>query len=232
MSKLTFKYDIKKDAWSWVLIAKSKDIFGLDGRYELAHIPENLLSKIRKLSFLRAQTIVKNHLENHPRRKYRELMIKEEISGLSHVWKKVENNYFKILSEIIQKPIYTENFGCFFTTGFMCPYNPEENWFMVSVWHSLPFSITTICHELLHLQFLHYYKNYLKKKGLNSKQIGDLKEALTFLLNEPEFDGIILSEDKGYPMHKKLRVELKKIRDKEKDFKLFLDKAIEVIKNK
>jgi len=32
MNKLNFDYNIKKDAWSWVLIAKDKDMWGLNWR--------------------------------------------------------------------------------------------------------------------------------------------------------------------------------------------------------
>lgn len=112
----------------------------------------------------------------------------------------------------------------------MCPYNPEEAWFMISMWHNIPMSITTICHELLHFHFLYYYGKYLKKKGLSQNKIEDLKESLTFLLNESEFDEIILVEDKGYPAHQKLRVQLNQLWQKEKNFERFLEKAIKIIR--
>lgn len=231
MPTVTFKYDIKKDAWSWVHIAKKdKSCWGLDWRPQVAHIPDDLLSKILKLSFPKAQIAVEKYLKNHPKRKYRELVLKEEKNSLEKLWKKVEKNFFNILSDITQQSIYRNNFKCFFTTGFMCPYNLEENWFMVSMWHSLPSSITTICHELLHFQFLHYYKGYLKKEGLNNRQIETLKEALTFLLNEPEFKKVVLVEDQGYPDHQKLRKALKKVWQDNKEFDVFLKKALKIVK--
>lgn len=230
MPKLIFKYNIEKDAWSWVYIAKgNKGCWGLDWHSQVTHIPEDLLSRILKLSFPKAQTAVEIYLKNHPKIKNRKLVINQELIALKNTWGKVEEDFFDILSNITQHPIYRKNFRCYFTTGFMCPYNLKENWFMVSLWHSLPFSLTTICHELLHLQFLHYYKDYLKKRGLNNKQIEDLKESLTFLLNEPEFKGIILVEDIGYPKHQGLRKKLKKIWRKNKNFQIFLEKAIKEI---
>jgi len=98
------------------------------------------------------------------------------------------------------------------------------------MWHGLPFQLTTIYHELLHLQFLYYYEDYLKEKGLKKKQIEDLKESLTFLLNEPEFEEVILVKDKGYPSHQLLRKKLRKVWQREKNFRKFLDKAIKIIK--
>lgn len=101
---------------------------------------------------------------------------------------------------------------------------------MASMWRSVPASITTICHEVMRLQFLHYYKNYLKKKGLKNNQIEDLKEALTFLLNEKEFDEIILCDDNGYPEHQKLRKKLREIWDRKRDFEKLLEAGIRLTK--
>ncbi|OGY48409.1 MAG: hypothetical protein A3J65_03460 [Candidatus Buchananbacteria bacterium RIFCSPHIGHO2_02_FULL_45_11b] len=230
MLKVKFNYNINKDAWSWVAIAKDKNLWGLNWKNEIAYIPKELLSKILKSSFSRAVKITENYIENNPKRTYKEILIKSEIDSLKKTWGTIEEKYFKILAVITQKPIFSENFGCFLTTGFMCPYNQKDNWFMISVWHSLPFSITTICHEIMHLQFLHDYKNYLEKKGLKNNQIEDLKESLTFLLNEPEFEEIILSEDIGYPEHIKLRKKLKSIWLKDKNFQNLIDRAILAIK--
>ena len=49
MPKVIFKYDIKKDAWSWVLIAKHKNCWGLNWHSQVEHIPDGLLNKILKL---------------------------------------------------------------------------------------------------------------------------------------------------------------------------------------
>jgi hypothetical protein len=230
MSKIKFNYDAKKDAWSWVLIAKDKNLWGLNWKNEIAFIPEELLSKILKSSFSQAVKITELHIKNNPFRKYKKLIMKQEMKSLQKSWNAVEQSYFKILAEVTGKPIFSKTFGCYWTTGFMCPYNQKENWFMVSFWHSLPFSITTICHEIMHLQFLHYYENYLKNKGLNKNQIEDLKESLTFLLNEPEFEKIILSNDFGYPEHARLRKKLRNIWLKDKDFAKLIDKAVLMLK--
>ncbi len=230
MPKVNFDYNINKDAWSWVLIAKDKGLWGLNWKNEVAHIPEDLLSKILKYSFSRAVKITGEYIRNNSKRRYKELIIKKEINSLEKSWRYVEKEYFEALAGITQKPIFSKNFGCFWTTGFMCPYNQKEKWFMVSLWHSTPSSITTICHEILHLQFLYYYEDLLKKKGLKNNQIEDLKESLTFLLNEPEFDEIVLVQDGGYPEHNELRKKLKSIWQKERNFEKFLDKAIAVVK--
>jgi len=229
MIKIIFDYNLKKDAWSWILIAKDKDLWGLNWHDQVAHIPDKLLEKIKKVSFSGAEKIAEEHIKKDPLKNYKNKIKSLEIQALEKSWKIVEKKYFKVLSKITQQPIFTKKFKCYFTTGLMCPYNEKENWFMVSVWHSLPSHITTICHEIMHLQFLYYYKYFLKKQGLKNSQIEDLKEALTFLLNEPEFSEIILYQDSGYPEHQELRRKLKKIWLKDKNFSRLIAKAISII---
>jgi len=232
MIKVNFNYNLKKDAWSWVLIAKDKDMWGLNWRDQIVQIPDELLVKIEKVSFSHAQKIIEDCIEKDPKKEYKNKVMYSEIQALEKSWRMVEKKYFRILSKITQRPIFTDKFNCYFTTGFVCPDNEKENWFMVSMWHSIAFSITTICHEIMHLQFLHNYKKYLRNKGLKKDQIEDLKESLTFLLNEQDFSDIILCDDLGYPDHYKLRNKLQKIWHREKNFQKFIDLAIAEVKKK
>ena len=78
----------------------------------------------------------------------------------------------------------------------------------------------------MHLQFIHWYRKYCFKKGLTDSDFWHIKEAITFLLNEPEFSGIVLFRDKGYTVHQELRKKLEKLWEKDKDFKNFLDEVI------
>jgi hypothetical protein len=230
MTEVKFNYNLHKDAWSWVLIAKDKDTWGLNWRDQIAHIPDELLKKIEKVSFFRAQKIVEKYISRDYSKKYKNEVMYSEMQALEKSWGTVEKKYFDILSEITGKPIFTKKFDCYITTGFMCPDNEKEGWFMVSMWHSIPFSITTICHEIMHLQFLYYYKDYLIKSGLKKDQIENLKESLTFLLNEPEFNKVILCQDDGYPEHNELRKKLKNIWLKTKNFQKLIDGAISIVK--
>lgn len=230
MRQVKFKYDIRKDAWSWVVIAKDKGLWGLDWKFEVGHIPKNLLKRILEANIKDAVKLTEEHLKKDRKREYRYCAIKEEMKSLESVWKLVEKKYFKALADMLGKPIYSKEFSCFWTTGFMCPYNEKGKWFMVSLWRGIPDSITTICHEILHLQFLYYYRGYLKKKGLNNSQIEHLKEALTFLLNESEFDEVVLSTDMGYPVHQKLRKELRRVWKEKQSFAGFMEVAVKIVK--
>jgi len=229
--EVNFKYSFDKDAWSWVVIAKEKeDIWGFDWKNQVTFIPDNLLDLILQKPRKTAEELARKHLTTHYKKHLRQTIIKEELKALENSWRKIEPKFFKRLEKIIQKPIFNKTFGCYLTSGFMCPYNESENWFMVSMWHSIPFSVTTICHEIFHLQFLHYYKKYCRR-SLSEEQTEELKEALTFILNT-DFDDLILSRDNGYPEHQKLRAKLQNIwlENKEKSFQDFLDKAIKIVK--
>jgi hypothetical protein len=86
-----------------------------------------------------------------------------------------------------------------------------------------------ICaHELLHMQFIRWFQT--KCSELTKKQEDDLREALTFLLNEKEFIDLISVRDGGYPLHQKLREKLSEEWRKTRDFDKFLPKAIEITK--
>lgn len=228
MSKVTFHYNFKKDAWSWVLIAKDKELWGVNWKDQVTFIPDKLLKQVIKKDKKTAEFLVYQYLTSHPKKQIRQPIIKEELKAIKSSWKKIEKKFFKRLEIITQQPIFINHFKCYFTSGFMCPYNEKENWFMTSMWRAIPSQITTICHELLHLQFLHYYKKHCKI-FLSKRQIENLKESLTFLLNT-DFNDLLLCEDFGYPIHKKLREKLQKIWQKEKNFKKFLSVAIKIIK--
>ncbi len=220
MPKVTFSYDRHKDVWSWVRIAQDRDeSWGTNWRKENQHIPDFLLDKILKASKEDAIRMVEKHFSTSEYQQYKESIMSAEIDSLTNIWQTKEKEFFKILENISQKPIYQNVFPCYFTTGFMCPYktNEKPNWFMVSIWKGIPFWITTICHEILHLQFIYYWRDEITAK-IGKEKFEILKESLTFLLDEDEFDNIILSEDKGYPNHQALRKELSEFWQKNKNF--------------
>ena len=102
---------------------------------------------------------------------------------------------------------------------------------MVTAFSNHANQIYVVAHEFMHLQFIHWYKKYCLKKGLTNKEFWSIQEAITFLLNEPEFKDIISFQDKGYKSHQIIRKELKNIWKKDKNFKSFLDKAIDCVSN-
>ncbi len=61
-------------------------------------------------------------------------------------------------------------------------------------------------------------------------QFEDLKEALTVLLNEKEFNKIIVSPDRGYTKHAILRKNIRNVWRKKMSFEEFLKKSISLTK--
>jgi hypothetical protein len=228
MAKVSFNYNLEKDAKSWVEIAQDRnDFYGVSYNKQVDFIPDDLLKLIQKNSKEKAINLIIKHLKNHSKKKLRKDLINKTINSINDLWGNIELKYFQKLEKITQKPIYVSNFRCYITTGFMCPYSEKDNSFFISIWHSLSSSIATIAHEILHLQFLYYYKKTCLAY-LNEKETDMLKEALTFLLNV-EFGKLLLTEDQGYPTHEKIRSKLEKLWNKDKNFEKFLK---EIITNK
>lgn len=232
MPNVKFDYDRKKDAWSWVYIAKDRDeSWGINWQNENQHIPDFLMKKILESDESEAIKLVEKHFSESNYQEFKEQIIKAEIRSLEAIWRLKEELFFRILEKITTKPIYQKTFPCYFTTGFMCPYQTEKkpNWFMVSIWKGIPFWITTICHEILHLQFIHYWQGEITDK-IGKEKFEILKELLTFLLDEEEFDDIILSEDAGYPNHQKIRSQLAEFWSKNNDFQQLVDFGVKILK--
>lgn len=91
----------------------------------------------------------------------------------------------------------------YLTTNSHLPYSINENWFYTQI-SSTPNSRVSM-HELWH--FYTWYKfGITDLKELGEQKYGDIKEALTVLLN-PEGANLLPEglHDNGYPQHKELR---------------------------
>ena len=230
MTKINFKYNLKYDAYNWV----RQVIFMSPGSAD--QIPLNIQKEILKL-YKKNQI---SHLDlldsmNHPIIEFVVDYIKksQDIKSIESIrkelevfWRKKETKFFKILSEIIQKPIYRASYNCYLSTIFNCPFYEKANWIMVSAFNNQSNQIYVVAHEFMHLQFIHWYKKYCLDKGLTKKEFWHIQEAITFLLNEPEFNNVIVFQDKGYRIHQELRKKLKRIWKKNKDFNNFLNEVI------
>lgn len=230
MPYIDFHYSINKDAENWIdRIFDREGVAFIPQKDILDKYPKNLLDKIQVVNnYEGAKQIVIDFLKNDAINNNKSLIIEEELKALKVSWGARENNFFMALEKMLEKPIYTENFSGYLTTFFKCPYSEKENWFMVNFWSSLPDQITTIAHEILHLQFLHQYRPVLEK-SLDEEKIQKLKEALTFFLNEKEFYGILLKPDKGYEEHIILREKLKNLWRESRKFHLFLPEAVKIV---
>lgn len=142
---------------------------------------------------------------------------------MEKAWKEIEKEFF-IRMDNLMKNNFDENINAYLTTVGSCPYDPDEPSFIFSLFYSLPKSLQTCRHEIMHLYFHKFYWEKIEEKTAK------LKEALTVLLNL-EFKDLWLVEDYGYESHKKLRDFIVEKWREEKDFEKLLKKCVGYLKN-
>ncbi|HRY60270.1 MAG TPA: hypothetical protein P5096_02740 [Patescibacteria group bacterium] len=229
--KISFKYSLEKDAENWIykIIGTEKGFISVEDTH--SYYTENILEGLKKAKDKKeALAFMIQKIKSPKNSEIKFLAIHENIKTLEKIWKTIQGDYFDILSKILKAPLYRGGFISYLSTFTLCRSNVEEGYFYISTWGNISSQINIIFHEMHHMQFLSVYRKTLEESGLSENQIQNLKEALTFQLNEKDFQAITLLPDRGYPQHKDFRKKLKKIWDKEGDFKLFLPKAIELTK--
>ncbi len=119
--------------------------------------------------------------------------------------KELMNNFKKTAEKVFGVQI-PEGVKAYLTVNNRCPYNIEENWFNATI--SNPANVTSISmHELWHFYTWYKFGKLQKETEENNwKKYGDIKEALTVLLNPECLNLLPVGErDCGYPQHKELR---------------------------
>jgi hypothetical protein len=134
------------------------------------------------------------------------------------------------VAKLTGKPMYAKTFFAYINILGICPYDINRRLFLVTARTNMPRQIGTICHEIMHFQFIHYYQKYCLRQGLTDKQFQDLKEAMTVLLNEPQFRKWPIALDQGYEAHQLLRQQIAKYWHGRKSYTGFLDQCIEATK--
>lgn len=225
MATVSFSIDLREDAKNWVRVAKLKrPTYGRSLADLTAQIPPTVLRTARSLPRGRAITFVHHYLEGRQDRFLTDLRAMKALH--EEYFRRRGTALLNTVARLVNRPIYTQRFSCTFTLLSTCPYDPERNWFMVSAKANMPSQLRTVCHEVLHLQFIHYYYRYCRRQ-LNEKQFQDLKEALTVLLNEPRFRRFHVALDPGYAAHAQLRTTIQRLWRRRRSFPEFLDRSID-----
>ncbi|MDD3488047.1 MAG: hypothetical protein PHH35_01715 [Candidatus Pacebacteria bacterium] len=154
----------------------------------------------------------------------------EEIRNeIQNHWNKIEKEFFKKIEKTFNKPFPFNSIKGILSTANRFGYNYKNKWFATNI-YSNKFSATDIAmHELFHFVFHFYFEKECEKYELTWKQIWDIKEALTVLLNS-EFLDLRLALDKGYPEHQKIRDFILKEWKKNKDFDIVLNNTCKFVK--
>jgi len=216
MPKVIFKFDKEKDLWNnW---HKSN--------YKSSWAKFKVHPKIKKICEGKSFKECKEELSIYLLKLQNSNLISLEINSLKNSWRNIEQEFFKRMNKLM-KNNFDKDIIAYLTTLGICPYDPDEPSFMFSLFYSLPHQLQTCGHEIMHLYFHKFYWNKIEFK-IGKERTGDLKEALTVLLNV-EFRGLWFAEDCGYESHRDLRNFILEEWKKEKDFEKLLEKCVDYI---
>lgn len=219
---LDIRYNLKKDAWNhWSSVNKHASYSN-----PLRWMNPDWVKKVRGKSEKHVEKLMKKNAYNLERSK----LIKIYIDSIEKAWSVIEKEYFKRLENITKKPFGSRKIKVYVTTVPKCPYNTKERWFMLNFFSPIPHSLRTAGHEIMHFQFHKYFWTKVEDE-VGEKKTGDLKEALTELLNL-EFRDLWMVKDEGYEQHKDLREFIAKQWQKKKDFNILLDKCVKYLKKR
>ncbi len=218
--KVIFKFDKEKDLYNiWETCNKSSSWYD-----HKKNVSPDLLEICENKKFNECKKNIKKRRESMHNSDY----IKIFTKSIQDAWNKINDEYFRRLGKIMNKPICADKFIAYITTMTRCPYNLKEFSFMVSFFRSISESLKTPCHEIMHFQFHKFYWEKVEKE-LGNEKTAHLKEALTALLNS-DFEDLYFFEESGYDIHKELRTFIAEEWKKKQDFKILLNKCVEYMK--
>ena len=185
-------------------------------------IPIILKEKITKKNEEEVAEIIESFLKE----KYRveENALLQYVAHLKLVLNKAGNNFFPIMARITENPIYRNDFTGFITTFPRGPYDTGRGYIWMIYDKTDERQIKAFIHELLHMQFEHYYKEKLLKL-INEEQFSFLKESMTIIINK-EFLHITSEQDRGYPIHQEFRKYLLNLWEHRQNFPQFISEAV------
>jgi hypothetical protein len=150
-------------------------------------------------------------------------------ADMNDAWAKIEKEFIRRIEKIHRRSFAFGKVRGVLSSADRFGYDIDGKWFATSIFRNKYAGVETAMHELMHFMFLTYYQEACERQGLSEKQIWDIKESFTTLLNV-EFDDLRLNADRGYPEHKSVRDAIKKSWLKSRDFKKTLAAAIKTEK--
>lgn len=211
MYQIKIIYDIEKDAWNW-RDACNKISHWVDRKTRIdPNVYTNIYGKDKDTAYSFLLPYLSNLYEENKSALDNTLLFSQEIIN-----NKIQQAC-KIMEEVTWTIIYRDEFTWFITTFPRWPYSYQNGqiWF----YYNWPIKnyLWLFLHELLHFQFIHYFKDKEPISNLNSKQFEVLKESLTVILNH-EFLEFLWKPDQWYSIHQNIRVELDDFWKKNKNF--------------
>jgi len=220
--KVEFKFNLKVDLFNlWQTATSSSKWHDFK-----KSVSQNIVNICEGKKFEECEEELKRVIKNIHKNKLIEIYRK----SLEESWREVEKEYFNRMEKIFKKKFPFKKVKAYITTSGRCPYDPDKPSFMVSLFYSLPGSLNTCGHEIMHIFFHHTYWKDIEKE-IGKEKTADLKEALTVILNL-EFRDLLIALDQGYKSHKELREFIEKEWKKKKNFEVLLNKCVKYLKEK
>lgn len=218
MNKVIFKFDKEKDLYNIWDLSNAGNSFRKNFQVD---------SRIKEICGEKKFEKCKKKLADYLSNLHNSKIISIEVEAVEKAWREIENEFFKRMNKLMKNK-FSREITAYLTTIGTCPYDPEEPSFMFSILYSLPKSLQTCGHEIMHLYFHEFYWDKIEKQ-IGKEKTADLKEALTILLNL-EFKDLWFIEDMGYEQHKELRDFILEEWIKEKDFEILLSRCVKYLK--
>ena len=104
--------------------------------------------------------------------------------NMNVAWAKIEKDFIRRIEKIHGRPFAFTSIRGVLSSADRFGYNLKDRWFAVSMYRNeFTGGTDTAMHELMHFMFLTYYLKFCQDHGLSEKQIWDIKESFTTLLN-------------------------------------------------
>ena len=209
---LKFKYDLERDIYNYMAINGAKYKGGNSRVLDLL---------LKKHPDWLNHDDIKKWIPDYV--SYNHFDIDKKLSGIQKFWEKIEAEFINRMNRLFEIDFPLEKFTAYLTTADRCTIG--DNYFFVSIHGQQQNRI--IMHELLHF---YTYATFEKEfSQLNEKQIYDIKEIMTELLNL-EFSDLTGFPDAGYPIHMEFREKFCQFWQEEKNIKKTANKLIDLIK--
>ena len=218
------KLDLEQDAWNWYVTCNNHNIsHGVDFSQR---VENEVFNQIK------GKTEDESYEYIIPFLKQKYIDGKEKINQFTSQAKNDYDYKFSLacqkIVELTGKPLYRNDFTTFLTTAPRAPYRYDSGYTWLPIGWLDPIRI--FMHELLHFQFIHYWRLSSKSEvnKLSNEQFEYLKESLTVVIDENIFP-IIQKADQGYEKHKGLRQELHDFWKENKNFDELVEFGLEIL---
>ena len=220
---VTFSYDIQKD------------IDNINIGLETVRRGRKADQELESIILLLGKKPARREIETYLKKRWNKTYIKNKIKETQKLWNEINDMFFKNIKEKMLIDNYPKNYikiNGFFSSRYGSGYNYKKGWFAVSLHQNENNNLRTAMHEIMHIIFHYYYWKECKKTKIQEKNIWDVKEAMTVLLNAWFKDTFKENLDLGYQEHTELRRKIIKLWwPKEKNFKKIVSLACEFMSN-